>query len=99
MFALIIFKKREKRDLKPLDVSDVDIVSRFIIHFQGVIFEVLLSRPRFLGHENRDRIINIRQGVTLAKSCVSVKEFWFWHFTVKLQLTAKGKSLKFLGRK
>ncbi|CAH3188582.1 unnamed protein product, partial [Porites evermanni] len=50
----------------------------------GVIFEVLLSRPRFLGHENRDRIINIRQGVTLAKSCVSVKEFWFWHFTVKL---------------
>lgn len=78
LFALIIFKKSKKRDLKPLEV---DIVSRFI-------FKVLFLRCYSLGHENRERIINIRQGVTLAKSCVSVKEFWFWHLTVKLQLTA-----------
>ena len=44
MFALIIFKKREKRDLKPLDVSDVDIVSRFI-------FKVLFLRCYSLGQD------------------------------------------------
>ena len=41
MFALIIFKKRKKRDLKPFDV---DIVSRFI-------FKVLFFRCYSLGHD------------------------------------------------